>query len=553
MKHIEGDPVDRLLEQRLMTELKQNPPPKPSKSRSRIGGTGGGPSPEPEQDLLSSVMRRLGKAEQELKAKAKDLAASNLERDALRQRVAELERGKEEASRAREEAHRAREPASEAEAVSQLRAENLRLREQNDRAWGEVARLKEFLSDYGLVWVGDRGGRPSGSSGGSSDSEARAEEGPEEAAASPAPRDGSAGPRRQRRRWPAAVSVPSASLSVPDEEWSHPRASSEASPKAVLPIDVEELERAIADLNDIAGDGRCDVVRGHQGEARLRAPEAIPIAVFANGIQLHSHKFRRFEEKGCQSIIGDIMDGYFPSVLKHEFPDGVPLQLVDRSGELCPEGFRPFQGPGKVLAERAGPSAAHAGGAATLGGSGAAAARHIRSMEDLKRGAPAPPQSADRFLGKLPQSVVRNGRLIDIRSDIEGILKPSKEDIPESVVKTNDFNQGKQTDATTLVPGDAAVGADCGRAPASEDRITTLRVKREDGAHFYCVELRFDDTIGDLRSALDLHRRNDPDRKAGGYEIWSAFPKRHYDNATETLKDAGLVPNASLLLRPNGM
>ena len=29
------------------------------------------------------------------------------------------------------------------------------LRQQNDRAWNEVGHLKEFLSDYGLVWVGE--------------------------------------------------------------------------------------------------------------------------------------------------------------------------------------------------------------------------------------------------------------------------------------------------------------------------------------------------------------------------------------------------------------
>lgn len=37
-----------------------------------------------------------------------------------------------------------------------LQTENLRLRQQNARAWNEVAHLKEFLSDYGLVWVGEK-------------------------------------------------------------------------------------------------------------------------------------------------------------------------------------------------------------------------------------------------------------------------------------------------------------------------------------------------------------------------------------------------------------
>lgn len=40
--------------------------------------------------------------------------------------------------------------------VDALRAENTRLRRQLKFAWGQVADLKRFLNDYGMVWVGEQ-------------------------------------------------------------------------------------------------------------------------------------------------------------------------------------------------------------------------------------------------------------------------------------------------------------------------------------------------------------------------------------------------------------
>eukprot|EP00951_Prasinocladus_malaysianus_P000536 scaffold3974_cov21-Prasinocladus_malaysianus.AAC.1 len=93
---------------------------------------------------------------------------------------------------------------------------------------------------------------------------------------------------------------------------------------------------------------------------------------------------------------------YFPSALKHEFPDGVPIRLVDRSDEPFPTGFKPFQGQAKVLSQcttKPNPS-----GGYTLGGggvSGPGMGRRIRGLEDVKHG-PQGPQNAQQFLDKLP-------------------------------------------------------------------------------------------------------------------------------------------------------
>ena len=54
----------------------------------------------------------------------------------------------------------------------------------------------------------------------------------------------------------------------------------------------------------------------------------------------------------------------------------------------------------------------------------------------------------------------------------------------------------------------------------------------------------YDDTIGDVRAAMDRQRGG----KALRYEIRTAFPPVTYADDAQTLREAGLVPNAALVL-----
>jgi hypothetical protein len=192
------------------------------------------------------------------------------------------------------------------------------------------------------------------------------------------------------------------------------------------------------------------------GEAQLRPPEPVYLSIFSDGVRLHNLKFCKWEEKVCQSMLNDILDGephrllevffrrqssclkresrplatrpcagYFPSALKHEFPGGVPLRLVDKSGEPFPVGFRAFQGHGKVLSGEA--SKPNATGGYTLGGAPAVHAPPgmIRGMQDLHGAKPAH-QTPANFLDKLPQAVIRNGKIIPVREDVANMLQPPR-------------------------------------------------------------------------------------------------------------------------------
>ena len=82
-----------------------------------------------------------------------------------------------------------------------------------------------------------------------------------------------------------------------------------------------------------------------------------------------------------------------------------------------------------------------------------------------------------------------------------------------------------------------------------------LRVKGMDGQKMYIVKLSGDDTIGKLRRYLERAVGRERDVSMGKqsdnlFEIRNAYPPKTFTDDTQTLQEAGLVPNATLLLRP---
>lgn len=102
--------------------------------------------------------------------------------------------------------------------------------------------------------------------------------------------------------------------------------------------------------------------------------------------------------------------------------------------------------------------------------------------------------------------------------------------------------------------------------------FSMLRIKSENGEQAFLLMMRPEDTIGDVRTLLTQARwalggaggcrgRSGPTTRpdpfclvsraadANTFEIFSAFPPMVYQDDMLTLQDAGLVPNAALLLR----
>mmetsp|Transcript_32415 Transcript_32415/g.62289 ORF Transcript_32415/g.62289 Transcript_32415/m.62289 type:complete len:151 (+) Transcript_32415:1785-2237(+) len=149
--------------------------------------------------------------------------------------------------------------------------------------------------------------------------------------------------------------------------------------------------------------------------------------------------------------------------------------------------------------------------------------------------------SANEYLKNLPTSVIRNGKVINVRSELESMLKAASQAAPEQALI--------DTTATSALFGRRSSGS-APHDPAGDGTSgssTTLRIKAEDGSSTYILKLSANNTIGDVRNYVDKHRGS-----TGSYEIRSSFPAKAYENNSQTLGDADLVPNAALFLKSLG-
>ena len=326
-------------------------------------------------------------------------------------------------------------------------------------------------------------------------------------------------------------------------------------------VDFDILFEKFDRLNALAGESIAKVVRSGR-RAQLKCPDGLPLVVYRDGIFLRRGPFRSFSGRHTQAFINDIMDGYYPSEFKDAYPDGVVFRLADRRATLYAErleelrggsagNFSAFGGVGNKLS--AGDGEDHKGdgpsaGAAAPKTAGIADGSYSREdFDEAKRcagavtgakarvvssslsglGAEELPIGRDRFLEALPASVVGgNGDIMPVRGAVAKLLG-SEQTSGEGAVA---FNDTRVDMAETGGKGD--------------ETVTTLRVRSDDGTQALMLRMPDSATIADLRCLIDSRRGS-----SVTYELRTAFPNQVYADETQTLRDAGLSPNAQLMLR----
>ncbi|XP_026083872.1 UBX domain-containing protein 11 isoform X2 [Carassius auratus] len=277
----------------------------------------------------------------------------------------------------------------------------------------------------------------------------------------------------------------------------------------------------IQELNIVAGEGESHVT-AVPGGAKLTQQSSIPLWLYKNGIVMFSGPFRSYQDPRTQEFMQDLMDGFFPSELQERFPNGVPFQVSDKRDE-------------EFIVRR--PGTEFPGRGQTIDGAGS---HSMHLSEQTSSTAPKQSQipgrklSMEQFLRKLPETVVKEGKVISIRDSVKAHLLG--------------FPDGAKRHSVTTVETSALQALrECETdSSLSAPDVTTLRLKAEDGMETFIMRMFFRETIGDLRHYLDLKRGPD----AALYDIISAFPQRCYSDDTQTLASCGLTPNAALLLRP---
>ena len=417
------------------------------------------------------------------------------------------------------------------EAAEQLQEENEFLKQQ-------IHEMESFLSDYGLVWVGSQP-TPEQRQQQQQQADPHFLVSPEKMAPSG---DGTSGTGSKSPSTKAGATTTEVTSDVPVPHFD------------LLFAKIKELNNPIAEA------GPRLVKEGKRASYKYDA-DSIRITVFLDGIIVRGGGFRSYAETSAQVFVRDIIDGYFPSEFKDQYPTGVQLVVLDRRHDRHGDGeFKAFGGSGNTLG------------------------RKVRTLAQIGGGSfgltDGPPVDADELLRRLPERVVKNGRVIDIRAGIKQRIDSASREAPtEAFLSASPRNSSRhascggvdivqtvalermQTAERGIGEGNVNTSeeevksvdilpqpkiSDETSSTVSSTEVTTLRVRLpESGTRPLLLKMTFDETVGELHAAVSRHLNINED----DFELRTSFPNRSYDNKGETLRAAGLTPNAALILR----
>lgn len=186
--------------------------------------------------------------------------------------------------------------------------------------------------------------------------------------------------------------------------------------------------------------------------------------------------------------------------MKDSHPDGMPFKLVDASDRPYDAGFKAFSGHAARLDGRGGggqapgPGSGGEGGGRSIGG-GSTEGTGGGNVSSLDEGAAGGVRSRNGnkradYLNKLPSAIIRNGKVIEVRSEIEAMLgggtnNSTKSKSPEvSVIDTHldralpmDFlsrpNRRKSSSTTSSSPSTSSASSSSPPPPPSTSTSTS--------------------------------------------------------------------------------
>ncbi|XP_011685249.1 PREDICTED: uncharacterized protein LOC105448420 [Wasmannia auropunctata] len=115
----------------------------------------------------------------------------------------------------------------------------------------------------------------------------------------------------------------------------------------------EQLIANIDQLNLAAGKGEVHIHHNEKGGgATFKTLSCLALKIYKNGMRVNGGPLRSYDDPTAISFIRDILDGYFPSELQQEYPDGVPFMIEDHRTELHIEDSTSFPGQGYRLGKQ---------------------------------------------------------------------------------------------------------------------------------------------------------------------------------------------------------
>nr|CAD7445520.1 unnamed protein product [Timema bartmani] len=178
-----------------------------------------------------------------------------------------------------------------------------------------ILKVKNFLKDYGLIWVGDEGNQNSSI----------------------------ADNTMQRRGLGQPAQNPKGNPEEPGRKTQTPPLCQRHHSLAIKLHCTTESNPLL---------GRC------RPRARKRGrddPISIPLTLYSDGLVLKSEPFRSYMEPSTQIFVVDILDGFFPTELQAQYPEGVSFKVIDKRSVTykgSENGWKAFNGVGYKLGDK---------------------------------------------------------------------------------------------------------------------------------------------------------------------------------------------------------
>jgi hypothetical protein len=163
-------------------------------------------------------------------------------------------------------------------------------------------------------------------------------------------------------------------------------------------IDINILTKRIEEMNFLTvKDGDASRFEKDQdGIYKLKVQKELNIFFYKNGLVVETYNFYLYNTIEAKRILHDILDGYMPYILQKAFPHGVLLKIVNN---LHLDYTDPPQ--------------------------------DTKNVKEIARPKVKEAMSGDDFLKLFPEKVIRNGKIYNIREDMESFLVTKK---------NNDYN-----------------------------------------------------------------------------------------------------------------
>ncbi|AYU83926.1 hypothetical protein, conserved [Leishmania donovani] len=345
----------------------------------------------------------------------------------------------------------------------------------------------------------------------------------------------------------AASAVAGSSLQPPCRRYS------------VSSVDMELLTKNARILSDYVG-WKGVFKQGNQ--AGIRERDVVRVVVYKNGICVNQGPFRPYGWALCDAFLDDLIEGFYPYEFKERYPDGFPIEVVDRTGETC-ETVRAGAAYGNEAASQAnaGPLFPKEGGRRL----GAAPQNPGRSPErvhtlDEQKNIGYTPISVEKFLKKVPaQKVTASGQLLSVRDGVAafmgvGATGASSASAPRALETIKHVSaaeaayrrrvaQQQQQQHQSASPVTAASGA---VSSMFVGNLIAVLIRLPDGQKI-TLHMAPEDTVASLREEFVAAA---PSFREVRYELCQAFPlKQEWNEHQRTFASLGVEKSCTLMVK----